>query len=523
MRKALIVAFSLICLGDAFGSGSLPLRVSIRRDTYNADPLSSNPTLQILPDLFLALYRPSSDGSHFFPALAENAPVRIKGAFGSTGYHVRLRAAKWSDGTPITSDDVGYTFSVIEKDHKSSLRELICDSQGCWAFKKINRLEFQLFSRKYPEAMLDRLSQIFIVPQASHKKKSFLQNPVVSGAYKVKTWVHQRAIELIANPHAIFPPQTKRKIYFSFQDLNSIAQAASGGRLDIAYAAPEHQRRFKRSTTKYIAKYPYPSAVSITINRARFNQEQSQQIYKCLEFIQKEYLRRVVFFGYHQEVKIANTYWHPDIPFSKGLKEKANPSSSTPTCNIKNSLTILTEAGFEEYQKVLSFVKNSLQKTGINLKFRFVSPSSIREWLNFRKSNKVWDLYLGEWPASRSKYFPDFSAVFGEFPTDIKYSENIASYQNNKVQQLVKALLVSPAHQRTKILEELQLAFLSDLPSFPLYFIEDAFILGKNVTIKGFKDCRASCTNSTTHGMEYVIKEKMINHVMRWYPETIKM
>lgn len=125
----------------------------------------------------------------------------------------RLREAEWSDGTPITADDVVWT-------HEAQTHP---DVGWTWADSK-NRITgveavdprtvVYTFSEAYATQLLDAATGVVLprhvwsrVPFEEWREKGdwFLENLVVSGPYDLETWEPDQRIVLVANPRYFDP------------------------------------------------------------------------------------------------------------------------------------------------------------------------------------------------------------------------------------------------------------------------------------------------------------------------------
>ena len=109
MQKSLRAAFlGLIMAGSASMSAWAQspdvFRLGIYADAESLDPIATSDNTSIWSQLLIydTLIRPSKDGTKLEPGLAESWIANPEG----TEYVFKLRDAKFSDGTPVTADDV---------------------------------------------------------------------------------------------------------------------------------------------------------------------------------------------------------------------------------------------------------------------------------------------------------------------------------------------------------------------------------------------------------------------------------
>jgi microcin C transport system substrate-binding protein len=138
-----------------------------------------------------------------YGTVAEKIDVAKDGL--SVTYHL-ASDAKWSDGKPLTSDDVIFTFKTLTSSEAPPMYRLYyADVKGGEALGKSKvKFTFKTFNRELPLIM----GQLPIIPQhiygAPGKKfsKNFSrQLPVGSGPYIVKAFEFGKYIEYVRNPN----------------------------------------------------------------------------------------------------------------------------------------------------------------------------------------------------------------------------------------------------------------------------------------------------------------------------------
>src|SRR5262245_2854120 len=109
MRKRLIVALlGMITIGvgsaDIWAQSADRFRLGIYGDAESLDPIATSDNTSIWSQLLIydTLIRPGKDGTTLEPGLAESWTSNADG----TEFVFKLRDAKFSDGAPVTADDV---------------------------------------------------------------------------------------------------------------------------------------------------------------------------------------------------------------------------------------------------------------------------------------------------------------------------------------------------------------------------------------------------------------------------------
>jgi peptide/nickel transport system substrate-binding protein len=141
----------------------------------------------------------------------------------------------FSDGTPMTADDVKFSYdtTINEKLAVFSLINTVAQVEV------VDPLTVRIITSA-PDPLLERKTALqFIVPKAAYSKvgtKGFQQAPVGTGKYMITSYTPNQVIELAANPHSwAGPPVTSKVTYQIFANSNAAQNALEGGQIDIMY------------------------------------------------------------------------------------------------------------------------------------------------------------------------------------------------------------------------------------------------------------------------------------------------
>lgn len=173
-------------------------------------------------------------------------------------YQLR-RGLRWSDGQPITADDVAFTLSVIRQSQPGG----VLNSEGYGAIGGISvqdSLRFTVaFDRIYPQ-YLDLFAAILPqhrlagVPPAGIADNAFWARPdVVSGPYKISELVPDDHIALVRN-NAWSQGRAGRRAHLDailfriYPEVGQLIDAARRGQVDVALEIPDEQLSTPGST-----------------------------------------------------------------------------------------------------------------------------------------------------------------------------------------------------------------------------------------------------------------------------------
>lgn len=188
----------------------------------------------IINNLFLSLHSTSSEGD-IIPMLASSWEYGED--MKSITYHLK-KDLNWSDGKPITAEDIVFTFNAM-KDPKNSYPNL-SQIQYIKNVEALNDYSVKFeFSIVYSDELFD--SNIRPIPshifnkEKSVKDSKYNETPVVSGPFTVKKWEKGDYIELIYNKNFnLFSPNPANIVFIFYKDYNDAIDLLKRGILDVA-------------------------------------------------------------------------------------------------------------------------------------------------------------------------------------------------------------------------------------------------------------------------------------------------
>jgi len=197
MAMLLPLLFFASC-GSRTAADTLRIGIAEEPRTLNIWLASDANSRKILSQIYQALYTRDPETLEMIPWLAEKSP---KYEPDNLAYTVKLRPAKWSDGTEVTSEDVAFTAYVIKK---FNVPRLI----STWRFvKKIETPDLYTvkFYLKKPNAVfltrtltapiVQKRQWEGIVKRALERKKPLatllnekIERPIGTGPYVLEEW-----------------------------------------------------------------------------------------------------------------------------------------------------------------------------------------------------------------------------------------------------------------------------------------------------------------------------------------------
>lgn len=168
--------------------------------------------------------------------LAYNTDLSTRGDL-ATSYEVSADGLTWtfkldpdvkfSDGTPVTADDVVFTYNMLKEDgvafDLSDMAKIAAADKSTVAISLI----------KPRSTFIGQLTEIGIVPKATYGP-DYSKNPIGSGPYKVVQYAKGEQVIMESNPHYKKKPQFT-KITFLLLKEDAALAAARAGKVDVAY------------------------------------------------------------------------------------------------------------------------------------------------------------------------------------------------------------------------------------------------------------------------------------------------
>ncbi|OED29929.1 ABC transporter substrate-binding protein [Methanosphaera sp. WGK6] len=143
-------------------------------------------------------------------------------------YTVDIRDdVKFTDGTPLTAEDVVFTYNEA-KNSGASL-----DLTSMENATAINDTKVQFTLNKADSTFLDKLAYIGIVPSDSYNNESYGSNPVGSGPYKFVQWDKGQQVILEANDDYYGEKPAIKKLTISFSQNEAAFNMAKNSEADV--------------------------------------------------------------------------------------------------------------------------------------------------------------------------------------------------------------------------------------------------------------------------------------------------
>jgi peptide/nickel transport system substrate-binding protein len=409
-------------------------------------------------------------------------------------YTFQLRAARFSDGSPVTSQDVVFTFGrLLDPKVDSGFAPFFSSFIASWHAEGPSTVVFKL--KKRTPAFLAFLSFNVpsIVPKAYFQRvgaRQFALHPVGSGAFKVVSFKPGTSLVLERNPYYWRQglPYLDRVTMNFLPDDNARVLAYRSGSAQIADDIPFSQLASVRALPSTSLLVKQISAIDfIVMNEKAKPQLRSKNVRLALNYaVPRDAIKRTVFAN---AAPVANSmipaikYWDPNVPTIPYDMAKAKSlMAHSPTPHGGFALQYVYVAGDSAARAVGTILQDSWAKLGVTVKLKPEDFSTL--YTNFGNGN--FDLQAFQPTASSSDVpIDDELAISFLGPT---YNSFFSYYQNPQLFKLIEDATTNPSEtRRHQLFSQIQRMAMADPPFVPLVF----------------SPARAA-VNTSLHGFDYV-------------------
>ena len=472
-------------------------------ETLDPQKLTGVPEANIVYDLHEGLATLDQKGEAT-PGVAKSWDVSDDGRVYT--FHLR-EDAKWSNGDPITAEDVVYTLRRIV-DPKTA-------AEYAYIYAPIENAE-DITGGKTPVEQLGveavdphtvkvtlKASTPYFIGLVAHTSAALVHkatvekfgdqwtrpgNSVSNGAYTFSEWTPQSQVVLVKNPnfHDATNVKIDKIIYYPTEDLAEEMKRFRAGELDITNDVPSDQIKWaEKNLTVEFHNSAYFGTYFYGINLTREPLGSNLNLRQALSMaIDRETLTDKITQGgelpaYSWVPPGVPAYQQQNLSFAKTSQKERNEMAKK----------LYKEAGYgpdkpleveilyntsENHKKIAVAIANMWKKTlGVDAKL----------------TNQEWKVYLDSrdqknYQVSRAGWIGDYldPSNFMEQYMSTAGVSNFLAYNNPKYDEaLKKAQVTADTAARLKLLEEAEATFVADMPLIPIYHYTNQHLISKRV------------------------------------------
>jgi peptide/nickel transport system substrate-binding protein len=453
------------------------------------------------------------------PSFENGSAVKTELPGGKTGvdltYTIRPDAM-WADGVPVTTDDVKFTYE-FGRNKESAVANAELYREILSVDVKDDKTFTLHFDRLgYDYAAIDdfvllpaHLERAAFVDPAQYRLRTLYAtdptNPgLYNGPYRISEFVSGSYIVLEPNPHWAGPaPYFKRITLRAIENTAALEANLLSGTIDmvageVGLPLDEALAFDKRHGSDFNIIYkPGLTFEHVDCNLDNPVLADVRVRQALLLGLDRETLSRTVFAG---RQAVADSFVEPqdagftdDVPKypydparAQQLLEAAGwhaqPDGSRQNADGKAlSFELATTAGNRSRELVEQVLQSQWKKLGVDIR---IHNEPARVLFGETLPHRHFDLAMYAW-MSAPENSPRSIFRSNEVPTEANgyAGENLSDYKNPEMDRIIDALEIELDPDKRKVLwAEAQRLYATDLPSLPLYFKSDAYILPKWLT-----------------------------------------
>ncbi|OHV26112.1 ABC transporter substrate-binding protein [Rhizobium sp. RMa-01] len=469
-----------LTLSASYAEAAGVLTIGRREDSTTFDPIKTAQNIDnwVFSNVYDVLIRVDKTGTKLEPGLAESWAASDDGLT----YTLKIRDAKFSDGSPLTAEDAAYSLLRIRDDAAS----LWSDSYKVIDTAVATDPHTLTIKLKNPSAPF--LSTLALPNASVISKKGmeslgadvYAEKPIASGAFVIDEWRRGDRVILKKNPN--FWQADRVKLdgveWISVPDDNTRMLNVQAGELDAAIFVPfSRVEELKKDPNLNVGIDASTREDHLLINHAH-GALGKKEVRQALDLaIDKKAIVDTITFG---QGTIANSY----IPkgalyyYADNLQRPYDPAKAKEMLAAAGAsdltLNYLVRAGDEVDEQTAVLVQQQLQKAGITANLQKVDPS------------QQWDMLVaGDYDVSVNYWTNDILDPDQKTTFVLGHDSNnnyLTNYKNEAVKELVaKARLELDTKKREAMYVDLQKMAKDDVNWIDLYYSPYINVSRKNI------------------------------------------
>ncbi len=491
LALASLAAAAILLAGAAARSESVLNRGNgAEPETLDPQKLTGVPEANIAYDLYEGLAT-LDDHGNATGGVAKSWDISDDGK--TYTFHLR-DDAKWSNGDPITADDVVYSLRrivdpkvaaeyayiyapIVNADEITNGKEKDLTKLGVVAVDPHTVKITLKAPTPYLIGLLAHTSSQIVNKATIEKNGDQWTRPgnnISSGAYTIAEWVPQSRIVLVKNPnfHDAANVRIDKIVYYPTEDLDEEFKRFRAGELDVTYDIPkdkiplaEKQYKADFHDSAYFGTYFY----AINMNRAPLGKDLALRNALSMAVDRETLVKKITLGG---ELP-AYSWMPPGVP---GYTQQKLAFASLPFKQRQaEARKLLEKAGYGPGKPLRVEI---LYNTSENHKKIAIAIASMWKAIGVetKLTNQEWKVYLEtrkhDYMIARAGWIGDYldpSDFFEQYMSDAGDS-NFLHYDNKQYDDLLRKAQGEPDKaQRMKLYEQAEAIFLHDQPLIPIY------------------------------------------------------
>lgn len=437
--------------------GTLVLGAITDADAWNEYVSQQTVAINLLRRIYLRLAQEQGDTRDHPPSFT---PLLANAwSFSDDGLTltVVLRGGSWSDGTPITSDDVRFTWQA-----QTSPDVAWTGSSSKERIKDVRVVDAQtaafVFDRKYPEMLADAMEggivpkHVFArVPFSAWRTHDWSTVKIGSGPFLLSSWRPGEEITLERNPRYLDPsrPFVDRVTVRIVPDIGNLETQLLAGAVDwVDGIPPADAKRLSASPGVTLLAYDNPMYDYIGWNGAKAPFDDPVVRRALTLAIDRRAIVDDLLFGYGtiSAGPLLSSWWLADPTLAPWPYD---PDEARRILGGKGygpgkplAFELMSNAGNRLRESVAVKIQEQLARVGVEVTPRTVEMRALRE----ASAGGRYDAYIGGWRFSGKL---DLKSIFGSGSRPPGGS-NVVAYVSPETDRLIEALGTAPEWQTAR-------------------------------------------------------------------------
>lgn len=451
-------------------------------DIFTFDPYNTQDDPSIFTELtvYERLVKLGTDGKSVEPELATGWTVSSDGL--SADFTLR-DGVKFSDGSPLTADDVVF-----------SLTRAI-DQKSSWGFlfspvKSVSAVDGRTIRLQMSEAFAPLLPALSTFAASIFSKANFEkwgdaagEHPLGTGAFMLQSWEKGVQVVLVRNPHywQDGKPYLDSVVFKVVGDDNARVLQLSSGDLDLMIPVPPNQVDQITGSGGQIFTVPGTAVGFVTLNEKIKPLDEAPVRCALAHAVDREAIAKAVYFGKAKpaaSIMPSSTFFYDanTDPIGFDLK-KAKELLGTSSVPNGFEFTATVPSGNATRLSIAQIWAASLAQIGVTMKIEQLETTTAQELYNTEK----FTMRISGWTNDT----PDPDELMG-VALDYEPQNGLhSSYRNDEARKLVlDARKELDNGKRQKLYSDLQRIVNRDCPF--IYLVEEDRLYGGSAAVHGF-------------------------------------
>jgi peptide/nickel transport system substrate-binding protein len=377
-KTAAIVFSIFFFISTGYAIADDIIRIASPYKVLRLDPVRSAAagTIELYGQLYSRVLR-LDDAGELAPGLASSWEV----SDGGKTITLKLRSAKFSDGSPLTADDVVFSLLRI-RDHKESAYPAPMQQLESATAQGADTVVLKLKSAFAPFIGNLEIWNMGIVSkqdvESRGEEKAFAKNPLASGPYKVKNWLPGDRMILEPNPYYWrkgYPKNSGAELLY-VADENTRISMLLAGEVDAVRGVPWSQVASMKKRSDISVPLEPSTMIFMSLLNHKGDVFSDVRVRQAASYaLNKEAIAKAITFG---NAKVANTtipgsllFHHKDYPGLKYNPEKAKKLLKEANAVGKEVVIVIT-ATDSDGQKMAEIMQAQWGAIGLKAKIEKV-------------------------------------------------------------------------------------------------------------------------------------------------------